>query len=59
MTQFQNRIAVWPSLNEPVLLYGSSHGSVFESPLYRVHSEHESESSLDLLKLGSDLTEQI
>jgi len=42
MTRFWNRITVWSSLYEPVLIYGSSHGSVFESPAYRVHNEHES-----------------
>ena len=49
MTQFWNRIAVWSSLHETVLIYGSSHGSVFKSPLYRVHNEHESESGPGLL----------
>ena len=44
MTWFRNQIAVWFSLHEPVLIYGSSHGTVFKSPLYRVHNEHESES---------------
>ena len=58
MTRFRNRIAIWSSLHELTLIYGSSLGSVFESPLYRVHNEHESGSSPDLLKLGSDLTEQ-
>jgi len=51
MTRFRNRIAVWSSLHEPVLIYGSSHGSVFESPLYRVHNEHESRSGPGLLQL--------
>ena len=41
MTRFRNRIAVWSLLHEPVLIYGLSHGSVFELPLYRVHNEHE------------------
>ena len=50
MTWFWNRIAVWSSLHEPVLLYGSSHGSVFKSPLYRVHNEHESGSGPGLLQ---------
>jgi len=44
MTRFRNRITVWSSLNEPVLIYGLSHGSVFELPLYRVHNGHNSES---------------
>jgi len=51
MTQFWNRIAIWSSLHEPVLIYGSSHGSVFKSPLYRVHNEHESKSGPGLLQL--------
>ena len=38
------RIAVWSSLHEPVLIYGSSHGSVFKSPLYRVQNMYKSES---------------
>ena len=50
MTRFQNRIAVWSSLHEPILIYRSSHGSVFESPVYRVHNEHESGSGPGLLK---------
>jgi len=59
MTRFRNRIAVWSSLHESVLIYGSSHGSVFESPLYWVHNEHESGSGPGLLYLGSDLTERV
>ena len=55
MTQFRNRIAVWSSLHEPVLIFGS----VFELPVYRVHNEHDSESGSGLPKLGSDLTEQV
>jgi len=50
MTMFQNRIAIWSSLHEPVLIYGSSHESVFESPVYRVHNEHESGSGPGLLQ---------
>ena len=50
MTQFWNRIAVWSSLHEPILIYGSSHGLVFKSPVYRIHNGHYSESSLDLLQ---------
>ena len=41
MTRFRNRIAVRSSLHELVLIYGSSHGSVFESPVYRVHNGYE------------------
>jgi len=37
MTRFRNRIAVWSSLHKPVLIYGPSYGSVFESPMYRVN----------------------
>ena len=44
MTRFWNQISIWSLLYELVLIYGSSHGSVFESPGYRVHSEHNSES---------------
>jgi len=50
MARFWIRIAVWSSLHEPVLIYGSSHESVFESPLYRVHNEHESGSGPSLLQ---------
>ena len=42
MTQFWNWIVIWSSIHEPVLIYGSSYRSVFKSPLYLVHSEHES-----------------
>ena len=59
MMRFQNRIVIWSPLHEPVLIYDSSHGSVFESPLYRVHNEHESGLGLGLLYLGSDLTERV
>ena len=59
MTQFQNRFAIWSLLHEPVLINGSSPGSVFKSPLYRVHNEHESESGSGFLLLGSDLTERL
>jgi len=38
MTRFQNRIAIWSSLHELVLIYGSSYGSIFESLSYRVHN---------------------
>jgi len=51
MTQFRNRIVVWSSLHESVRIFGSSHGSVFESPLYRVHNRHNSESPVT--KFGS------
>ena len=50
MTQFRNRIVIWSSLHEPVQIYGSSHRSVFEQPVHRVHNEHESESGTDLLQ---------
>jgi len=49
MTRFQNRIAFWSSLHQSVLIYGSSHISIFESPMYRVHNEHESGSGSGLL----------
>ena len=49
MTQFQNRIVVWSSLHELILIYGSSHGLVFGLPMYRVHNEHESGSGPGLL----------
>ena len=32
MTRFRNRIGVWSSLHEPVLIYGSSHGSSSNRP---------------------------
>jgi len=41
MTRFRNQIAVWSSLHEQVLIYGSSHISVFESPMHQVHNEPE------------------
>jgi len=44
MTRFRNRIIVWSSLHEPVLVYGSSHGSIFESPKHRVQNGYKSES---------------
>ena len=50
MTQFRNRIAVRSLLHESVLIYRSSHESIFESPVYRVHNEHESGSGLGLLQ---------
>ena len=40
MTRFRNRIAVWSSLHELVLIYESSNGSVFELLVYQVHNEH-------------------
>ena len=55
MTRFWNRIVIWSSLHELVRIYGSSHGSVFESPLYRVHSEHETKSPI----MGPDLTKRV
>ena len=36
--------AVWSSLHEPVLIYGSFHGSVFKSSLYRVQNGYKFES---------------
>ena len=50
MTQFWNQIVVWSSLYEPVLIYGSSHGSVFELPVYRVYNGHKFELGPDLLQ---------
>jgi len=47
-TSFRNRIVVWSSLHELILIYGSSHGSVFESSMYQAHNEYESESGPDL-----------
>jgi len=44
MMWFQNRIVVWSSLYKSVLIYGPTHGSVFESLVYRVHNGHKSES---------------
>ena len=55
MTLFWNRIAVWSLLHEPILIYGSSHGSVFELPVYWGHNGHESESSITRL----DLTKRV
>ena len=46
MMQFENRIATWSSLHEPILIYGSSYWSVFESPWYRVQNGHKSESPI-------------
>jgi len=40
ITWFRNRIAVWSSLHKLALIYESSHWSVFESPVYRIHNEH-------------------
>jgi len=42
MTRFRARIAVWSILHQPVWVSESSRISVFESPTYRVHNEHES-----------------
>ena len=55
MTMFWNRITVWSSLHEPVRISELSHGSVFESPVYRVHNEHNSKSPVT----GPDLTERV
>ena len=40
MTQFQVWIAVGSALHEQVRIYGLSYGSVFKSPAYLVHNEH-------------------
>ena len=55
MTLFWNRIAVWSLLHEPILIYGSFHGSVFELPVYRVYNVHEFESPIT----GPDLTKRV
>ena len=55
MTRFRNRIAVWSSLHVLTLIYGSSHGSVFESPLYRVHNGTNSD-RVRVSRNGQDLT---
>jgi len=52
MTRFWNRIAVWSSLHNPVLTYGSSRGSVFKSSWYRVQNGYKSESLV--IKFGSN-----
>jgi len=44
MTRFWSRIAAWSSLYEPVLIYESSHRSVFVLPVYLVHNGHKFES---------------
>jgi len=40
MMYFWNRIAIWSSLHEPVLIFGSSYGSVFQFPINPVHNEY-------------------
>ena len=53
MTRFWIWIAIWSSLHEPVRIFRSSNGSVFKSPVYRVHNEHQTETSatgLDLIE---------
>ena len=42
MTRFWIWIVIWSSLHELVRILRLTRGSVFESPVYRVHSEHES-----------------
>ena len=44
MTRFCNWITVWSLLHELVVIYGSSHGSIFESPKHRVQNGYKSES---------------
>ena len=51
MTWFRNRIVIWSSLHEPVRIYGSSYGSVFKSPVYRVHNGHKYESPVTEFEL--------
>ena len=51
MTWFWSLIVVWSSPHESVLFYGSSHWSVFESPVHWVHNEHNSKSPVT--KFGS------
>ena len=51
MMQFWIRIVVWFLLHEPVRISGSSHGSVFQSPVYQVHNEHELESLVTEFRL--------
>jgi len=58
MTRFRNRIAIWSPLHELALIYGSSYGSVFESPLYRDHNGTNPNRVLVSCN-GSDVTEQI
>ena len=58
VTRFWNRIAVWSSPHEQELFHETSHGSVFESPMYRVNNEHESGSGLGLLLSSSDCTNE-
>ena len=55
ITWFRNRITVWSLLHEPVLIYESSRGSVFESLVHRIICKHESESPAT----GPDLTRQV
>jgi len=46
MTRFWVRIIVWSTLHEPTQISRLSRGSVFESPVYQVHGEHQSESPI-------------
>ena len=40
MTWFRVQITVGSAMHEPVRISGSSHGSIFELLVYRVHNEH-------------------
>ena len=40
MTRFWVQIAIWSTLHELVQIFESSRASVFESPVYWVHNEH-------------------
>ena len=55
MTRFQSWIIVWSLLHKLVRISGSSHGSIFESPVFQVHNEHQSESHVT----GPDLTKRV
>jgi len=55
MTRFWIRIVVCSSLHEAIQIFGSSHRSVFESPVYRVHNEHEFKSPVT----DPDLTKRV
>jgi len=50
MMRFWNRIVIWSSLHEPVLISGFFHKPVFESLVYWVYNEHQSESGPDFLQ---------
>jgi len=55
MMWFWIRIVVWFSLHKPVRTFKSSCKSVFKSPGYRIHSEHQSESPTT----GPNLTKRV